>query len=418
MINLPGISLRPATDADLEQIVNLDRLAFAPTQANATIAQDWFGQGLDIPGQQFWLAIDEQTGAIVACHGQIALEINFLGQVLPALGIAAVAVAPHRRGQKLARLMLEHALVTAATQQIPLSMLYPFQHGFYRKLGWAWVSTTHQYCVSTRHLPLYPERSQMIPYHPQHEQTLKATYQQAASQHNGWLQRSEHKWQTYFKLSDGEECYLYQADGQILGYVFLQFTTKEGAPNCLAVKIIEWVALTPAAYRGILGFLASLRDQVVTVIWNTDPADPFPHFLQEQTCDPRLGAARLGFGLIHRLGSIGGGFMWRLIDVAAALQVRPIQPGSPFTLTLQVRDELLGERSFTVEFAAEKMQLVDRAAPVLKLSIEQLTVLFSGARQATDLVRMGEVEWAGELALLASLDQAWQAPPLFCWDFF
>jgi predicted acetyltransferase len=418
MINLPGMTLRPATAADLEQIVTLDRLAFAPTQTNAAIAQSWYSAGLNSPEHQLWLVIEDQTGIGVACYGQLTLEINFLGKLFPAHGIAAVAVAPQRRGQKLARFMLEQALTQAQSQRLPLVMLYPFQHGFYRQLGWAWVSATHQYRVSTRHLPLYTERSGIIPYQAQHEVALKAIYQQAARRHNGWLQRSELKWRNYLKL-DGTECYVYQADGQILGYVCFKFTYLDGPPQLLAVNISEWVALTHAAYRGILGFLASLRDQVAIVIWNTYPEDPLPHLLLEQRCDPRLPEASFEFGLVHRLGSIGGGLMWRLVDIEAALQLRPIAPSSPFTLTFAVSDEILGDRTLTVEFNQSRMVIGHQpASAVLKLSITHLTALFAGVRKATDLAETGEIEFKGDIALLRSLDQAWQATAPFCWDFF
>ena len=418
MFQLPGFTVRPATDADLDAIVMLDRLAFAPTQTNAAIAQDWYGEGLNLPGRHLWLVVEDNTGAGVACYGQIDLEINFLGTILPGLGIAAVAVAPHRRGQQLARLMLEHALATARSQHLPLTMLYPFQHGFYRKLGWAWVSQTHQYRVATRQLPLYAERSAIIPYQAQHELALKATYQQAARQHNGWLQRSEQTWRNQLKI-DGKECYLYQTDGQILGYVFYKFVYLENAPKLLAVNVLEWVALNHTAYRGILGFLASLRDQVATVIWNTEPTDPFPHLLHEQRCDPRLATTNFDFGLVHQFGTIGGGFMWRLVDLDAAWQLRPIQPGSPFALTWQISDDILGDRTLTIEFAQGRMQIVEQpVTAVLTISISHLTALFSGARKATDLARTGEIEFSGDQAVLRSLDQAWQATAPFCWDFF
>ena len=417
MHNLPGITLRPAIASDLDNIVHLDRLAFAPTQSDATVARDWYGEGLDRPGRQLWLAVDA-TAVGVACYSALNLEINFLGKIFPAVGIAGVAVAPQRRGQHLARLMIEHSLITARSQQLPLAMLYPFQHGFYRRLGWAWVNQTYQYRVSTRHLPLYTERSGIIPYHPQHELAIQATYQQAASQQNGWLQRAAWQWREYLKL-EGEECYLYQADGQIWGYVFYKFTYLDGLPKLLTVKITEWVALTNAAYRGILGFLASLRDQVATVIWNTDAADPLPYLLQEPSADARLAATSFDFGLVHRLGAIGSGFMWRLVDLEAALQLRPISAGSPFTLTFAVSDDILGDRTLTIKFADGRMQLRDQPAEsVVKLSITHLTALFAGSRTATELARLGEIEFTGAPLALTALDQAWQAAAPFCWDFF
>ncbi len=120
--------------------------------------------------------------------------------------------------------MLEHALEEGRSQQIPLMMLYPFQHGFYRRLGWAWTGQTYQYRISARHLPTYSERVNVIPYNPdQHQQSLQAIYQKAAQHHNGWLKRRDWQWQDYLKPSKGREIYAYIEAGEVLGYVILRF---------------------------------------------------------------------------------------------------------------------------------------------------------------------------------------------------
>jgi predicted acetyltransferase len=420
MSQVPEITVRPVQEGDLVQVVNLDRLSFAPLSSNAEIKTDWYSKGLDLPGRQLFLATETVTDEAAGSYAQLDLGIWLEGQEFPAMGIAAVAVAPHRRGQGVARLMLEHALEAGRSQQIPLMMLYPFQHGFYRKLGWAWVGRTHQYRVSARHLPAYAERSNIIPYDSeQHQQSLQAVYYKAAHHQNGWLQRRDWQWQDYLKPSKGREIYCYVQGGELLGYIILQFAYSDSSQNLLAVIVREWVASTAKAYRGIVGFLASLRDQISTVIWNTYSEDPFPHLLKEQQQDPALANTQFSFGLTHRFGEIGGGFMWRLVDLEVAFRLRRIQTGLPFTLTLQVSDPILGDRSLTVEFGDGQMHPGHQlASTVIKLSIEHLTALFCGMRQATDLVWTGEIEIEGDRGLLSRLDAAWQANSPFCWDFF
>jgi predicted acetyltransferase len=413
-------TVRPVHEGDLVQVVNLDRLSFAPLSSNAEIKADWYSKGLDLPGRQLFLATETATGEAIGSYAQLDLGIWLEEREFLAMGIAAVAVAPHRRGQGVARLMLEHALEAGRSQQIPLMMLYPFQHGFYRKLGWAWVGCTYQYRISARHLPAYPERSNIIPYDlSQHQQALPMVYHSMAPCQNGWLQRRDWQWQDYLKPSKGREIYCYVEAGKLLGYVILQFAYPDSAQKPLAVIVREWVALTAKAYRGIVGFLGSLRDQVSTVIWNTYAEDPFPHLLKEQRQDPALANTPFSFGLTHRFGEIGGGFMWRLVDLEVAFRLRRIQTGSPFTLTFQVSDPILGDRSLTVDFADGQMRPSHQsAATVIKLSIEHLTSLFCGMRQATELLWTGEIEVEGDRDLLSKLDAAWKATPPFCWDFF
>lgn len=412
------LQLRPAQEADLAQIVNLDRLSFAPRQANSEVEQDWYGGTLHRPGQQAFLAIDPSTDQAIGTYSELDLEIWLEGQSIPSLGIAGVAVAPHKRGQSIARRMLEQALEHGRLRQLPLSMLYPFQHGFYRKLGWAWVGRSYQYRVLARDLPTYAERSGMLPYHSDQQQAIQALYQSVASQHNGWLQRQPWHWQAFFKPNKGREIYLYTQTSEPLGYVVLQFTALP-PHNRLAIVVQEWVALTIEAYRGIVGFLASLRDQVNTIVWNTDITDPLPHLLKEQRQDPTLATSPFEFGLTHRFGEIGGGFMWRLLDLKQAIALRRIRAGDPFALTFHVTDPILGEQTIAVEFADGRMYYLEQASSTtLRTSIDHLTELFSGLRRATDLHWTGELELEGDAALLSKLDAAWQATPPFCWDFF
>ncbi|PSB28147.1 GNAT family N-acetyltransferase [Stenomitos frigidus] len=420
MTQIPGITLRPAEDGDLPQIVNLDRLSFAPLSTNAEIEREWYGQGLALPDRSLFVAEQGMTGLAVGSYAQLRLGVCFEGQVLPAMGLSAVAVAPHFRGQKLARLLLEHAIADGQAQQLPLMMLYPFQHGFYRKLGWAWVGRSHQYRVAARHLPSYTERSHIVPYDPfQHEPVLQALYQRAALKHNGWLKRWDWQWQSRVKPVTGREVYCYTEAGEPLGYVIVQFARLEPPQKLLAAIVQEWVATTPAAYRGLVGFLASLRDQLSTIVWNTYTDDPFPHLLREQRRDPALAAIASEFGWTHHLGTINAGFMWRLVDLEAAFRLRPIAVQPLFQLTFQLTDPMLGERTITADFVDGKMYPTTQpAATQIKTSIEHLTELFAGFRRSRDLLWTGELEVEGDRALLSSLDHAWASTPPFCWDFF
>lgn len=415
------ITVRPAEESDLTQIANLDRLAFAPLSSASTIAQEWYGGTVELPGRSLFLAVDEGTGLPVGTYTQLHTGVWLQGELFSTMGIAAVAVAPHYRGRKVAQVMLHHAIHSAEAQAMPLMMLYPFQHGFYRSLGWAWVGQPHQYRVAARQLPVYQERSRLLPFHPDsHTAAIQQVYAEAAPQHNGWLQRQAWQWRSL--LAANRERYVYVAAGEVQGYVVFQYVLLEPPRNLLAIVVHEWVALTAAAYRGIVGFLGSLRDQVVTVIWNTDASDPFPHLLNEQRFDPALTTGPFEFGFTHRFGATGGGFMWRLVDVQAALEQRPIPSSEPFQLTFEVSDPVLVDRTLTVQFANGRIHCLDTpvAEAAIRISTEHLTQLFSGFRRATEL------KWTGEIAvtshetdlLLARLDAALAASGPFCWDFF
>ncbi len=430
-ISFGEFSVRLAEPHELAIAANLDRLAFAPRHDPATIEKDWYDGQVQRPGRSLFLCekLSEKTAATgtapAACYVQIDLNLWFTEQQIPTLGIGGVAVAPHCRGQGIARQMMRHAIHSAQTQHYPLVMLYPFQHGFYRTLGWAWTGETRQYRVSTRDLPQFAERQYVVPFDPAaHSAFLQMAYYQAAIAHNGWLQRQDWQWENHLKLAPGQEIYVYAESGIVQGYIILQYKklVKDavvGNAVRWAIAVEEWVANTPAAYRGLIGFLAALRDQIATIIWNTDTRDAFPHLLSEPRRDPHLPTELLDFGFNHALGTIGSGFMWRIVDLNRAMELRAIAPGPPFTLSFAVDDPVLGAQAIAITFADQRMHIATQPSDtVISLSIEQLTLLWSGVRQSTDLAAFGAITLTGNPTLLTQLDAAWRTQPPFCWDFF
>ncbi|MEB3292305.1 MAG: GNAT family N-acetyltransferase [Synechococcales bacterium] len=426
--------LRPVNPNDLDAITRLNRLAFALTRSDAEVAQTWFPEGVVLPGRTRWAVVHPKRSTLVATYAELDLQICCLGQVLPAIGLSGVAVAPEWRGQGIAHWMLEESLGRAQRQKIPLMMLYPFQHGFYRRLGWAWVGQLWQYAIATVHLPQQSPRdssasltTQLGSIHPLREQdwaAIKQTYQQVALQKQGWLQRADWQWeqhrQTYHPLqAAGKAGWCYWQGDRLLGYLFVAFQERSDYGGQIVAIVQEWVAITPDAYRGLLYFLRGLKDKVPLIIWSTDASDPFPHLLQQQERVLPQGMERNLQGFYHRLGELGSGFMWRLVHLPTALTLRPIQPGASFRLKLCVEDAILGNQTLTVETYGDRLVLTDKPAlATAKLTVEALTILYSGIRSWSDLIWTGEVGWSGDPGLVVQCDRAWRAPTPFCWDLF
>jgi predicted acetyltransferase len=432
MSDFLDVILRPADEADRVDFFNQARLAFSPTAPLEETLREWHDRPINPEGRQGWVAVDRQTSERLGRYRHLQLSLFFQGVEFPLAGVGGVAVALEHRGQRVAQAMLDHAVRQFAQQHIPLSMLYPFQQGFYRRLGWAWVGSPVQYRVATRSLPNFSERRQVRPHSNDQSQALRQLYRQVAPLNNGWLHRPDWWWQEQvLKPCPGKEIYRYQDGEAMLGYVVLTFDRLEGAPHCKVAVVQEWVVATAAAYRGLLGFLASLRDQIDTIVWNMPAQDVFPHLLQEQRASPMLPAAGFEFGLHDMFGYLGSGFMWRLVDIKAALELRPIHILPGFAIALQVHDPILGEQCYRVECGDGKMQVAAMATATshdvarfsiaalwIKLRIDQLTALFCGSVTAQTLHWAGELWAEGDLSLLTQWDAAWQATPPFCWDFF
>ncbi|MBD2104620.1 enhanced intracellular survival protein Eis [Leptolyngbya sp. FACHB-261] len=407
-----GLTIRRAEVEDIPALARLERLAFCPQQATEPIEQQLREDPEALEGQ--WLAV-AADGRAVGAYKLLDLNTVLEGQILPLGGLAGVAVSPEARGRGVARGLVRHALAELHSQKVPLAMLYPFQHGFYRQLGWAWVGRLHQYTVATDSLPKGSERTGVVPCEwAKHGPELCELYQRAALRHNGWLVRQERQWQQFAKPHLGREIFCYFEQGRLLGYLVVQYQ-PDGPPTGSRLLVREWVAVSREAYWGLLGFLSAMRDQIKAVMWTTYPEDLFPYLLREQR---RVEKETL-FGLTPRFGEIGGGFMWRLVDVQEAFRLRVINQGPPFMLTFEIQDPELGEQVVTANFTAGRMHPVTRPEPaVLRLSIDHLVELFCGLRKASELAWTRELEFTGERSLLAQLDRAWQCTPPFCWNEF
>ncbi|MDX2232014.1 MAG: GNAT family N-acetyltransferase [Leptolyngbyaceae cyanobacterium bins.349] len=412
------LMLRPTEERDRAAFINLARLSFMPLMSQVEMEQELGDRALNPAGQPGWV-VENAAGHLVARYRQFEFDLYLAGVKFPMAGVGSVAVAVEHRAQGVAQWMLAQALQNFRDEGSLLSMLYPFRQGFYRKLGWARVGITHQYRVASRFLPLSAERSHLTAYQPSQEAALKRLYTEMAMHQNGWLHRAEWWWEGFFKPKGGREIYVYQEGDRLLGYVVLEFAKLEPEKDQLAAIVREWVAPTPAAYRGILGFLGSLRDQITTIVWNGTPDDPFPYLLNEQQADPALTLPHFNFNFMRLFGLTSGGFMWRLVDPKAAIAHRPIAAIAPFSLTFHLTDPVFGEDRFTVEFADGAAHLCSTpATTTLKTSVDHLVELFCGLRRSRQLRWTGELELEGDPALLTQLDAAWETQPPFCWDAF
>src|SRR3972149_5947411 len=69
-------------------------------------------------------------------------------------GVASVGVAPDARRSRVGRALLEGMLARMRSRGMVVSMLYPFKHDFYRKLGWGLVGEMRRYRFRPDALPL------------------------------------------------------------------------------------------------------------------------------------------------------------------------------------------------------------------------------------------------------------------------
>jgi len=80
-------------------------------------------------------------GGRLCCTGRhLRFDLRIRGEVHPVAGLSAVSTPPQYRRRGLVRRLLAESLAEYRDRELPFSALWPFEHPFYRRFGWATVS--------------------------------------------------------------------------------------------------------------------------------------------------------------------------------------------------------------------------------------------------------------------------------------
>jgi predicted acetyltransferase len=270
------------------------------------------------------------------------------GVAMPAMGLAAVAVEPGARRRGVGAGMCTRAMELSRARGDALATLYPFRPDYYGRLGWGLVGELHDYRFDTAALPSSDgARHVRAARMPADGDGVAACYARVAAASNGPIQRDRRAWE--YRLA-GEELgvrppgvagprdrVIVYDRGGILGYAMLRAVRRPAGP---ALHIRELVAETEAAYRGILGAIAT-RSQRWPVARHTARVE---EGFGDRLSDPRPPGAGSARTLYFPTARIIRGPMLRVLDAPRALALRRYFEASPdhgrkeMTLDVTVRD--------------------------------------------------------------------------------
>jgi predicted acetyltransferase len=203
--------------------------------------------------------------------------------------------------------------------------------------------------------------------------------------------------------------------GQIEGYLYYEVETSRG-PFRLAIALNELVAATPEAHRGLVGHLATLRDQVEEIHYAA-PLDHAWASLLRTSQNLRPGAE---IGPFLDTGGLATGAMLRIIDVKGAIEMMPIAPNARGEIVLEVDDPILpvNSRSWHVKVVDGRLRVAAepaRRVPRLSAPAEALAQIYAGTLCAARAAETGLVSSTGGAAEIA--DGWFRARPLFLYQF-
>lgn len=331
-------------------------------------------------------------GRVVGGCALLPMGQFFGGKSVPMMGVAAVGISPDQRGLGTATALMKSAVLEMHKRGYPISALYPATLPLYRGVGYEHAGHRFDIRLPAKTM-VFKQREngmEMRPISPKDDRAVRALYQERAIRSAGNLDRGDFIW---FRVREprGVKAHGYivanPATKKAEGYVY--YVQKEsGVPadlahSALSLHLTDLVALTPAAGRKLLSFLADHRSMIDQVVFQGSPSDPILKLLPDRNYSARL--------LDH--------WMLRVVDVPAALEARGYPPNVEAEVHFEVSDDLIesnnGRYVLRIKNGAATVKSGGRGD--LVIDVRGMAALYSGHLSPPDLLVAGRLTLAARL---------------------
>jgi predicted acetyltransferase len=283
------------------------------------------------------------------------------------------------------------------------SLLYPFQHGFYRRLGYGSVGLMHFWRLPIGHLRDEPDLRQRVRVLREADQPRLVTlYAEALrSDPHGGLERNAGQWQRRWGQDD--RWVVYEDDAGDGAHGISGYLAYRTAPNTLEVR--ELVATHSVAERGLWSFVAAQVEQRASVAYH----GPLGQSLWAMLREPYMfEGANHGF-IVGDVAGLTMSFMARGVDWTAALDGWPVPPGVHGRVGVQLDDPVLGAQQLGIEAADGRLHVRAGSEADCRGEVATFSQLCCGALSATQARWYGLLDASDEAVAL--LDQAFPPGP-------
>ncbi len=346
-------------------------------------APDW----LERAGQEN-VRVVKEGGAVAGGAFFIPMGQWFGGRRVGMEGVAAVGVAPERRGRGTADALMRGLVKELHERGVPISTLFPATLPLYRGVGYEIAGLTPEVKLPLVRARLSDRTLTLRPATGADHEAVRALYARVAPGQEGALDRNEYIWKRVFQRGEKTmEGTLALREGALEGYVYCERTVEPDGRQ--ALEVTDLCVATPAAARSLLTFFLDHHSLTSHVTWRGAP----PALL--------LQIPEVGFTL-----GTASTWMVRIVDVAAALAARGYPRAVRGTLSLAVRDPLLpaNDGPFLLEVEEGRGTVRRGGEGRLAVDIRGLSPLYTGYASPDQLHAAGLLDGpAPERHLAAAL---------------
>ena len=339
----------------------------------------------------------------------ILFSMNFFGVMQPACGVMALEVHPLHKKKGAALYMIRYAERYARENGALLTMLLPFNIGFYRRMGYGFGGKLYEYHLPTGALPRLDGevRAHLRLLQPEEFDQAMDCQRRFAARNHGMVEKFDEE----LRGARGDiqvRRMGYYDGGRLLGYAAYRLESASACnytQNRLSVE--ELVYENGTVLRALLGGLRMQEDLAQTVILRTGEED-FHHLLD----DPQdVSGNYIDYGFLQTNVSAVG-TMFKLTDGADFVRRTGYRnfPAGTLTAAFRYRDEMADrEEELRIGFADGRWAVAEGTADVTVICRQgDLAALLMGSCGLTALLRLGA-------ASADDAEKAWQlAQLLYC----
>jgi predicted acetyltransferase len=205
------------------------------------------------------------NGRVVSCLTIVEARCWLGAGVARLGGIAGVATLPSQRRRGYAGRLLTETVRELDARGYALSALFPYAYDYYRRFGWELAGVEHRCLIAPQRLPAFPEARRVRLFRPEDRPSLERLYDDAARGRTLHCLRDGKRWS--YLLSGIKHRVVYAPGARTVeGYLLYEHRRRgeEGAGSIAPgvtfppiLRVLEMRAATPAARRGLLGYLAA-----------------------------------------------------------------------------------------------------------------------------------------------------------------
>ncbi|MEH6994665.1 GNAT family N-acetyltransferase [Neobacillus drentensis] len=386
---------------DLKEKDYLESLKLSMYAFQYKVPEDSVAQRLEMLKHHTVIGAWEDNSLAAKLH-IIPYHINMKDKQWKMGGIAGVATYPEYRRNGYVKKLIITAIERMVQEEQIVSLLHPFDIGFYRKFGWEVFTENKKLFIEKRDLAFLENQPGSIKRFAKesHHPDIEAVYAQYSNNYMGMLVRETSWWKNNI-YGEGQIAVYYNKNNEAIGYLLFEVKDRK-------MEVEEFVALNREARYGLWNFICQHDSMVDKVSILTSNHELLPFILLQ----PKVKM------------EVSPYFMARVVDAEQCLNKYPFN-NITNKVFLHLEDEyapwnngtyLLSDGEVKVYKEKQGSNCVQPPKRGVRLDINSLTALLFGYKRPAELFELGYIQC--QETEIEVLEELFPVTKPYFYDFF